>query len=185
MRSLSNGGGFLLDATIDQYDGWREQGSHSKLNLFTKLETPISARPDFTVYLNYLDAVKDTPNGILLNNNGNLLPVAGGRKSFLGFGSPEGDQQLLLGTLKVDHVISSSLSLSAALQLRHNERENNLNFYDSFGFSPERNVNAKACALCIWFVCEQILSQCFVLVWFGISTNYRQDLEEDLTASGH
>jgi hypothetical protein len=133
------------------------------------LETPISERPDFTVYLNYLDAVKDTPNGILLNNNGNLLPVAGGRKSFLGFGSPEGDQQLLLGTLKVDHVISSSLSLSAALQLRHNERENNLNFYDSFGFSPERNVNAKACALCIWFVCEQILSQ-----WFGLDWNFNQ-----------
>jgi hypothetical protein len=87
----------------------------------------------------------------------------------LGFGSPEDDQQLQLGTLKVDHVISSSLSLSADLQLRHNERENNLNFYDYFGFASEKISTLSLQTIVIWFFCEQLLSQ-----YFDLHRNFNQ-----------
>ncbi|WP_049722368.1 TonB-dependent receptor [Gilvimarinus polysaccharolyticus] len=141
-RQLSNGAGVLLDATIDEYDGWREQGGYSKINLFGKLEMPIAEQTDLTAYLNYFDAEKQAPNGLPLDNVGNVLPVAGGRTAFLGFGEPQDDQQLWVGTLKLDHSFNENLSLTSSLQLRRSERENSFNFYDSFGFSPERNIYA-------------------------------------------
>ncbi|CAA0080745.1 Colicin I receptor [Zhongshania aliphaticivorans] len=141
-RRLDSGVGVLLDATIDEYDGWRERGGYSKLNLFGKIEMPISDRTDITAYLNYYESDKGITNGIPLDNEGNLLPVAGGRTAFLGFGTPKDDQQLWFGTLKIDHSLNANLALSASLQLRHSERDNNLNFYDAFGFAPDRNVYA-------------------------------------------
>lgn len=141
-RRLDNGLGLLVDATVEDYDGWREHGGHEKINLFTKLEAPVGDDTQVTLYLNYYDARKEITNGLPLDNDGNVLPVAGGRTTFLGFGSPEDDQQVFMGTLKLDHRISSSLSLSSSLQFRHSRRENSLNFYDPFGFAPDRNVYA-------------------------------------------
>ena len=140
MRQFSNGGGYLLDATVEDYEGWREQSSRERFNLFAKLELPVTDATAITAYFNYLDAEKQIPNGIPLDGEGKVLPVAGGREAFLGFGSPNDDQTSLMATIKVDHEVSADLATSVALQVRRTERENALNFYDPFGFAPERNV---------------------------------------------
>ena len=141
-RELENGSGILIDYTSEDYEGWRENGSHDKQNIFVKWSLPISSRTDISAYLNYYEAEKDITNGLPLDNNGNVLPVAGGRKAFLGYGEPQDEQEVIVGVLRAEHDFTPELSLSSSLQFRRTDRDNTLNFYDPFGFAPDRNVYA-------------------------------------------
>ncbi|MBU2884368.1 TonB-dependent receptor [Gilvimarinus agarilyticus] len=139
---LDNGMGLLLNGTVEEYDGWREQGGYSKINLFGKLHVPMGENTDLTAYVNYYDTDKQAPNGLPLDNDGNVIPVAGGRTAFLGFNEPHNDHQLWVGSLKLEHTFNDNLSFTSSLQLRRTERDSSFNFYDAYGFSPEQNAYA-------------------------------------------
>lgn len=141
-RTLGENAGVLLGGAYENYEGWRDNSEREIFSLFGKADVDLGSRTKLTGFGYYLDRFTEVPNGIPVGRDGRVVDVVGGRETFLGFGRPFGDVQGGIGTLKIEHQASDALSFSVTGQYRRYERESFLNFYDSFGFDPSRNVAA-------------------------------------------
>ena len=141
-RKLGDNGGLLLSGSYENYEGWREKSSRKIWSIFGKFEFDLGEKTLFTAYANYNDREAELPNGIPLDNQGNVLSTFGGRLGFLGFGDPSNDTRNYMGGLKLDHTASDDLSFSVSGQARQIDRDVFLNFSDPFGIDLSRNVIA-------------------------------------------
>jgi outer membrane receptor protein involved in Fe transport len=132
----------LGSVAYEEYEGWREQSERENLNLFAKGVFRVSDRTTLTGYLNYLDRKGEVPSAIPTFADGTIVDVIGGSESFLGYGDTKNDLTGVLGALRVEHEASDDLSFSFTAHGRSFDSDVFLNFYDSFGFDPSRNVMA-------------------------------------------
>lgn len=139
-HEVGDTGGFLLSASYENYDGWREQGGRKVWNLFAKADFDLGSKTKLTFFANYNDRLSELPNGIPLDSNGDLLPFQGGRTGFIGFEKPFNDSQNLMGGIMMEHQVNDDLSFTITAQGRKIEREVFLNFFDPFGVDLGRNV---------------------------------------------
>ena len=139
-RVGEQGGGFLLTASREHYDGWREQGGRDISNLFLRGEREIGAATRLIGYVNVNDRESELPNGLPLDGDGQVIDSAVGRTGFLGFGEPYNDQHGALGALRLLHQFNDDLELSVVASARRQERGVFLNFFDPFGVDLSRDV---------------------------------------------
>lgn len=137
---IGEGAGVLLSGSYEDYDGWREQGGRRIWNIFGKAEAELGSATTLTLFGNYYDRHSELPNGIPLDGAGNLLPFAGGREGFLGYGEPVNDSRSLMGGLKIEHRASDALTFTLTAQGRRTKRDVFLNFFDPFGVDLSRGV---------------------------------------------
>lgn len=137
---LGEGAGILLSGSYEDYDGWRAQGGRRIWNIFGKAEARLGEATTLTLFGNYYDRHSELPNGIPLDSQGNLLPFAGGRRGFLGYGDPVNDSRSLMGGLKLERRASDALTFTLTAQGRRIERDVFLNFFDPFGVDLARGV---------------------------------------------
>ncbi len=139
-RRIGSDLGLLAIASYEDYGGWRENGARRQLNLFAKLSWSLSDRTTLSAYGSYLDRRSETPSVFPLDANGKVLPVNGGRRAFNGYGNPRSVVEGGVGAIRIEHVASDALTLTASGQYRKFDFDNRLNFFDPFAFAPDRGV---------------------------------------------
>jgi outer membrane receptor protein involved in Fe transport len=132
--------GLVATAAYEDYGGWRANGARRQLNLFAKVKWAIDARTDLSIYGTYLDRRSETPSVLPLDDAGQPIAVFGGRRAFNGYGDPRSVVEGGLGAIRLEHRASDALTLTATAQYRTFDFDNRLNFYDPFGFAPERGI---------------------------------------------
>lgn len=132
--------GVVATAAYEDYGGWRENGARRQLNLFAKIKWAIGPRTDLSLYGTYLDRRSETPSVLPLDASGRPIAVIGGRRAFNGYGNPRSVVEGGLGAIRLEHRASDALMLTATGQYRRFDFNNRLNFYDPFGFAPERGI---------------------------------------------
>jgi outer membrane receptor protein involved in Fe transport len=130
----------LLSAAYEDYGGWREQGGKQVLNLFGRAEFELTARTTLDVSANYFDRDSEVPNAVPTTPDGEVLPVVGGARRFLGYGDPRNRVEGIIGSARVTHAISDALAVSLVAQARHYDQTLGLNFYDPFGLDLDNNL---------------------------------------------
>ncbi len=132
--------GVVATAAYEDYGGWRENGARRQLNLFAKVQWAIGSRTDLSLYGTYLDRRSETPSVLPLDASGRPIPVIGGRRAFNGYGNPRSVVEGGFGAIRLEHRASDALTLTATGQYRRFNFDNRLNFYDPFGFAPDRGI---------------------------------------------
>ena len=123
-------------------DGWREHNENQRYGLFSRLVLNGSERTSISTYLNLHDREFEHGGVIPTLPDGTLVDVAGGRETFLGSRDIGIDSQSVMAAVRLASVLDSDHLLQATAHFRDRETDNNLDFYDFFGFDPGRNVMA-------------------------------------------
>lgn len=139
-RSLGAGTRLLLSANGLTAEGWRDQNERRSASLFAKTVTQLGAGSVLTLWANWLDKRYDTGSAIPTYEDGTLVAVGGGRTAFIGSRDTFNDTRVLFTAARLDQRLSGRWTLRATLHYRDIDTTNELDFYDSFGFQPERNV---------------------------------------------
>ena len=139
-KPISDTLGLVAIGAYENSGGWREQGAREQVNLFAKLEWAAGPDTDLSFYGSFQDQRAETPSVIPLLDDGTPIDVFGGREKFNGFGDPAVDLQGGIGAIRVEHRVSDELTLTVSGQYRQFNFDNRLNFYDPFGFAPDRNI---------------------------------------------
>ena len=139
-KPLSDTLGLVAIASYENYGGWRENGGRENLNLFAKLSLAAGPDTDLTLYGSYQDQRAETPSVIPLLEDGTPVEVFGGWEADNTFLNPAVDLKGGIVALRAEHRFSDAFSMTATGQYRRFDFDNRLNFYDPFGFSPERGV---------------------------------------------
>ncbi|KQN36432.1 hypothetical protein ASG37_12495 [Sphingomonas sp. Leaf407] len=139
-RRIGDDLGLIATAAYEDYGGWRANGARRQLNLFAKLVWSLDARTDVSLYGTYLDRRSETPSVLPLDARGQPIDVAGGRRAFNGYLDPRSVVEGGLAALRVEHRATDALTLTATGQYRRFDFDNRLNFYDPFGFAPDRGI---------------------------------------------
>lgn len=130
----------LIDAYVERFDGWRTNTSGETGNLLLKDVLRFNHGGSLTSYLNYHQNAHE-PGGVLpLDAEGNVIPNAAGRRGFLGYEPVEYDRDSLMLAFRYEQPLGNQLSLEATAHYRQTEDNNQLNFFDPFGFDPENNI---------------------------------------------
>ncbi|KTR83739.1 hypothetical protein NS277_07150 [Novosphingobium barchaimii] len=139
-RRIGSDLGLLAIASYEDYGGWRDNGRRRLLNLFARLIWSLGDRTTVSLYGSYLDRKSETPSVLPLDTDGQLIPVVGGLRGFNGYGKPGSNTKGGIGAIRIEHRVSDSLTLTVSSQYRRFDFDNRLNFYDPFGFAPDRGI---------------------------------------------
>lgn len=123
-------------------DGWREHNENERAGIFGRLQLAASEQTVFSLYLNGHD--RDFEHGSVIPTlpDGTLVDVAGGREAFSGSRDIGIDSRSLMAAGRVSSVLRGDRLFQATAHYRDRETDNELDFYDFFGFDPSRNVMA-------------------------------------------
>ncbi|MGC4028487.1 MAG: TonB-dependent receptor [Steroidobacteraceae bacterium] len=134
------GGKALLSAAYENYGGWREQSHKRVLNLFGRASFDLTPQTTLDVSVNYFDRNSEVPNAVPTTPGGEVLPVFGGARHFLGYGDPRNLTEGLIGSARITYAPSEVLSTSLVVQARRYDQTLNLNFYDPYGLDLDRHL---------------------------------------------
>ncbi|MEM6792929.1 MAG: TonB-dependent receptor [Acidobacteriota bacterium] len=134
--------GFFLSLDAVGAEGWRESNENQRLGALARLSWNAGEQTSFNAYLNLHD--RDFEHGSVLPTlpDGTLVDVIGGSESFLGSRDIGIDSTSVMAAARVAAVLDSESLFQATVHYRDRETDNVLDFYDFFGFAPERNVMA-------------------------------------------
>jgi iron complex outermembrane receptor protein len=121
-------------------DGWREHNQQERLNGFTRGLFQLDDSTALSAYINYLERNYDTGSVIPTLADGTRVDVLGGREGFLGSRDTGQERQALMSALRLSRILTSDLTFEAAGHYRESSVDNRLDFYDVFGFDPDRHV---------------------------------------------
>lgn len=139
-RSFDNGAGFSLNATHEEFDGWREQSERELTSFFLKGTIPIGKRSTLNGYLTYFERKAEIPGAIPTLADGTIVDVIGGDETFLGWLPTHNDIDGLIGALKFEHTVNDTLTLQFTGQARQFDSDASLNFFDRFLFDPDNSI---------------------------------------------
>lgn len=135
-----SGHNLLVDAYVERFDGWRDNTDGETANVLLKDVLRFSNGGTLTSYLNYYQNTHQ-PGGVLpLDSQGRVLPTAVGRRGFLGNEPVEYDRDSLMLALRYQQALTTSLGMETTVHYRKAQDNNQLNFFDPFGFNPENNI---------------------------------------------
>ncbi|CAM2070089.1 TonB-dependent receptor [Sulfidibacter corallicola] len=130
----------VIDGYRQENDGWRDRTEGQATNLFVKDHIALSERASLTLWLNAHDGDQEAGGVIPILPNGDIPEVAGGREGFLGYGPNEYQRETLMAAARHRLAINDNLMLISTLHYRRIQDDNDLAFYDPFGFQPENNI---------------------------------------------
>lgn len=133
-------GALLFSAAYEDYAGWREQGGKQVLNLYGRGRLALGDRSSLDLSVNYFDRDSEVPNAVPMTPDGDVLPVFGGARHFLGYGDPRNQTEGVIGSAHLTHSLGADLQVSATAQLRRFDQQLGLNFYDTFGLNLAENL---------------------------------------------
>lgn len=133
-------GAALFSAAYEDYGGWREHGGRQLLNLFGRGRISLTALSELDLSVNYFDRDSEVPNAVPMTPDGEVLPVFGGARHFLGYGDPRNRTEGVIASARLTHAPREGVRLSATAQLRRFDQQLGLNFYDTFGLNLEENL---------------------------------------------
>lgn len=139
-RIFDNGAGLLLNATYEDFEGWRENSERQLSNLFLKGSLPVGDQGEFSAWLTYYERESEVPSVIPTSGDGTPVAVRGGDEAFLGYLPTQNDSEGVIGAARYTHQFSEAVALSVTGQLRRFDSDVRLNFYDFFEFNPSANV---------------------------------------------
>jgi iron complex outermembrane receptor protein len=131
---------FLAAGTGLYSDGWRDHNERTVANLFAKNVGRVGTSSALTLWATYLD--KDTGNGsvIPLSSRGELVPIIGGRESFVAYGDIGQRRRLFWSAARIEQPIAGAGGWSATGHYRRLRQSGRFDFYDQFGFSEADSV---------------------------------------------
>ena len=130
----------LIDGYYETKDGWREGTEREATNLLIKDEIVLSSSSRLTAYANVYSSTQGVGGQIPLDQNGNIIPTLGGRTGFIGYEPNEYDRESIMTALRHQWLIGDRWDLTTTLHYRNVSDNNQLNFFDPFGFDPDNNV---------------------------------------------
>lgn len=130
----------LVDGYYEQNDGWREATGRETTNILVKNEWIASPTTKFMFYLNAYRNDQEAGGQLPLDNQGRLLPTAGGRRGFVGYEPNQYTRESLMATARLHQQVGERGHLQLTLNHRDMQDENDLNFYDPFGFDPDNDI---------------------------------------------
>ena len=139
-RSFDGGGGFLLSAVYEDFEGWRENSQRELTSVFAKASLPVGDRGTVSGWLSYYDRDAEVPSVIPTLGDGTIVDVFGGSESFLGYDPSRNENRGVIAAVRYDHAISDTVGLQLTGQARSFDEEVGLNFYDIFEFDPANTV---------------------------------------------
>lgn len=139
-KSYDNGAGFIASITDLDFEGWRENSARDTTNVFLKGYVPLNEKSTLTGWFNYSDRNAEVPSALPVLEDGTLIDVFGGSKSFLGQKPTRNNVDGWIGALRFDSELSENLSIQVTGQVRSFDSDVRLNFYDSFEFNPAENI---------------------------------------------
>lgn len=139
-RGFDNGGGVLLSAVYEDFEGWRDNSSRELTSVFAKGSLPVSERGVVNGWLAYFDRDAEVPSVIPTLDDGTIVDVFGGSESFLGYRPSRNESRGVIAAARYDYSISEGLELQLTGQARSFDTDVSLNFYDFFEFDPVNTV---------------------------------------------
>ncbi len=139
-RSFEGGGGFLLNAVYEDFEGWRDNSQRELTSVFAKASLPVGDRGTVSGWLSYFDRDAEVPSVIPTLGDGTIVDVFGGSESFLGYDPSRNENRGVIAAVRYDHAIADGVQLQLTGQARSFDEEVGLNFYDFFEFDPENTV---------------------------------------------
>ena len=139
-RGSENGGGVLLSANYEKFDGWRENSERETTSIFLKGAMPVGDRTMLSGYLTYLDRQSQVPGVIPALGDGTIVDVVGGVETYLGYLPTGNNREGILATGRLDHSSSDELQFQVTAQVRSFDSDVRLNFYDFFEFDPTSTI---------------------------------------------
>jgi iron complex outermembrane receptor protein len=121
-------------------EGWREQNQRDSINVFAKQVTRVGTASALSLWGNYLDKQYETGSAIPLLPDGTMVAVTGGRDAFYGSKDTSSARRMAWTAGRFQHPVTPRVSLESTLHYRRTKTHSDLDFYDSFGFQPGRNV---------------------------------------------
>ncbi len=130
----------LIDGYYETSEGWRNVTEREAANILIKDEIVLSPVSRLTAYANVYSSTQGVGGQIPLDHDGNILPTLGGRTGFIGYEPNEYDRESIMTALRHQWVIGDRWDLTTTLHYRNVSDNNQLNFFDPFGFDPENNI---------------------------------------------
>ncbi|GAB5415005.1 MAG: hypothetical protein Cons2KO_26080 [Congregibacter sp.] len=137
---FDNGAGVLINATYEDFEGWRDNSQRKLGSVFVKGELPLNERSKLTGWLTYYDRDAEIPSVIPTTGDGTPVEVFGGDESFLGYLPTYNRSEGVVGAVRFEHSFNDNLSLMVTGQARRFDSAVRLNFYDFFEFNPAENI---------------------------------------------
>lgn len=132
----------LGDVAYQNYEGWRENSASENLNIFLKGIWSPTPDTSVTAYFSYSNRDTEVPSAIPTLPDGTILDVFGGREGFIGLPPTRNNVEGFMGALRVNHEFSDDLDIQITAHARNFDSDIRLNFLDTFGFDPSRNIFA-------------------------------------------
>ncbi len=139
-RRFDSGAGLLINATYEDFEGWRDNSERKLASIFVKGDVPIGDASRLSGWLTYYDRDAEVPSVIPTLGDGTPVEVFGGDESFLGYLPTYNRSEGVVAAARFEHSFSEQLKLSLTAQARSFETDIRLNFYDFFEFNPSTNT---------------------------------------------
>lgn len=130
----------LIDAYYENNEGWRDETGRETTNILIKDEWVVSPSTRLLFYLNAYQNEQEGGGQIPLDADGNILETFGGRRGFVGYQPNTYDRDSIMATVRWQQQLSDRWQLQTTLNARDMQDNNDLNFYDPFGFDPENDI---------------------------------------------
>ncbi len=139
-RQFENGAGVLVNASFEDFEGWRENSQRQLGSLFIKGESPAGEASKITGWLTYYDRDAEVPSVIPTLGDGTLVDVKGGDESFLGYLPTYNRREGFIAAGRFEHAFSDTFTGSITGQARSFDSDVRLNFYDFYEFDPDNDI---------------------------------------------
>ncbi len=135
-RSFASGAGLMLNATMEDFGGWRDNSQRDLSTFFVKGVIPVGERGELSGWIANSDRESEVPSAIPTLADGTVLDVFGGDTSFLGYHPTWNKSEGLMTSGRFRYQLSDSMNLTLTAQNRRFDSDVRLNFYDYFEFNP-------------------------------------------------
>ncbi|MEM6702910.1 MAG: TonB-dependent receptor [Acidobacteriota bacterium] len=123
-------------------DGWRESLGQDRLTLFGRGIFQLAEGLQLNVFGNYYDREFELGSVIPTLADGTIVEINGGRRGFNGSREIFTDTSSTMATARLQYLPSADLQTDFTVHYRDRSTTDVLDFYDFFGFDPERGVMA-------------------------------------------
>ncbi len=130
----------LVDGYYEHHDGWREATGRETTNILLKDAWVISPSTRLLLYFNAYRNEQEAGGQIPLDADGRPLPTLGGRRGFVGYQPNHYDRDSIMATARLQHQFNDQTHLQVTVNRRDMQDNNDLNFFDPFGFDPDNDT---------------------------------------------
>jgi|GEM_PF-984144 len=122
----------IINAQYESKDGWRDDSDREWFSFFAKDQWLLSDRTNLSMYATYFNVEQSYASHLPVRLDGSLISLPGGEEANYQIDNTRDERRAFFTTVKLNHDVSSNLSISGTAHYRFNDIQDFLGFDEQF-----------------------------------------------------